>query len=84
MANPFLIRKITGEKSKNILCPNCGAKMLPRPYTYYYVIPVNKCLSCQKIWFDTDEMEILQFIIEEKLKSPSTPSMDDLDDRFLP
>ncbi|MEA2005432.1 MAG: hypothetical protein U9O50_04135 [Acidobacteriota bacterium] len=59
---------------------NCGAKMLPRPYTYYYVIPVNKCLSCQKIWFDTDEMEILQFLIEEKLKSPSTPSIDSLDD----
>jgi len=67
MANPFLIRKITGEKSKNILCPNCGAKMLLRPYTYYYVIPVDKCLSCQKIWFDTDEMEILQLLIEEKL-----------------
>jgi len=28
-------------------------------------LPVEKCLSCFKIWFDTDELEILQILVEE-------------------
>jgi hypothetical protein len=40
--------------------------MLPRPYTYQYIIPVDKCLSCDKIWFDTDELEIIQILTEKK------------------
>jgi Zn-finger nucleic acid-binding protein len=26
---------------------------------------VDKCLSCSRIWFDSDELEILQILIEE-------------------
>lgn len=64
MWNPIHTMKIDMEKSSHIFCPNCGHKMLPRPYNYHYVIPVDKCLSCQKIWFDRDELEILQILIE--------------------
>lgn len=63
--NPILIKKINPGKSPNIFCPNCGAGMLPRPYTYQYVIPVDKCLSCYQIWFDADELEILQILTEK-------------------
>ena len=45
-------------------CPNCGYGMVARPYNYQYFIPVDKCLSCSKIWFDGDELEMLQVLIE--------------------
>jgi Zn-finger nucleic acid-binding protein len=58
--------KIDMKNSAHIYCPNCGHKMLPRPFNYHYVVPVDKCLSCQKIWFDRDELEVLQILIEER------------------
>jgi heat shock protein HtpX len=64
MQSPFQIKKIAHEKSEKISCPNCGSRMLPRPYSLHYVIPVDKCMSCEKAWFDADELEILQILIE--------------------
>jgi Zn-finger nucleic acid-binding protein len=43
--------------------------MQARPYSYQYFIPVDKCFSCQKIWFDADELEILQILIEKRKRS---------------
>jgi heat shock protein HtpX len=63
--NPFYIRKIREQKSKKIICPHCGSRMLPRPFSYQYVIPVDKCFYCYKIWFDADELEILQILTEK-------------------
>jgi len=64
LLDPILRKKIHADKSSKISCPNCGSRMLPRPYNYQYVIPVDKCLVCHKIWFDSDELEILQILIE--------------------
>jgi Zn-finger nucleic acid-binding protein len=59
-------RKTEGTVSHEAFpCPRCGSKMLPRPYSYNYFIPVEKCLACRRIWFDADELEILQAMIEE-------------------
>ncbi len=66
MWNPLHTMKIDMKNATHIFCPNCGHKMLPRPYNYHYVVPVDKCLSCQKIWFDRDELEVLQILIEER------------------
>ncbi len=66
MLNPTQTKKINPDVSPKIFCPNCGSLMLLRAYNYYYVIPVDKCLSCHKIWFDFDEMEILQILIEHR------------------
>jgi len=66
LQNPFITAKTIARRSSQIFCPNCGSRMLPRPYTYQYIIPVDKCLSCYKIWFDTDELEILQILTEKK------------------
>ena len=65
MQNPSRTRKITMETPSKLYCPDCGHKLLPRPYNYQYVVPVDKCLSCYKIWFDPDELEILQILIEK-------------------
>jgi len=64
MQSPIQMKKIAFQKIEKISCPSCGSRMLPRPYSLHYVIPLDKCLSCQKIWFDADELEILQILIE--------------------
>ena len=66
MDNPLRYVRLNREKARPILCPACGSKMVPRPYTYQYIVPVDKCLSCQSTWFDTDELEILQILIEDR------------------
>jgi len=67
----FLLNPVKKQRDKekdvvNISCPNCGYRMLARPYNYQYFVPVDKCLSCSKIWFDADELEILQVLIEKR------------------
>ena len=65
MLNPGGRRKINTAVGEGASCPACGCRMLPRPYNYQYIVPVDKCLECSKIWFDADELEILQALIEE-------------------
>jgi Zn-dependent protease with chaperone function/Zn-finger nucleic acid-binding protein len=66
LLNPVKNQKITDLPADRLPCPNCGYRMVPRPYNYQYFVPVDKCLSCSKIWFDSDELEILQILIEER------------------
>ena len=66
MWNPLRTKKINMELSPEISCPACGSKMLSQPYTYQYIVPVDKCLTCYKTWFDSDELEILQILIENR------------------
>ena len=65
MRNPASTRKITMAGTTRLCCPECGHLMRPRPYNYQYVVPVDKCLSCHAIWFDPDELEVLQILIEQ-------------------
>lgn len=62
--NPVKGQRIFSRQGR-LNCPDCGGKLLPRPYNYQYFIPVDKCLACDKIWFDADELEILQILIEK-------------------
>jgi Zn-dependent protease with chaperone function/Zn-finger nucleic acid-binding protein len=67
LSQPIKTRKISETQPPDPLtCPDCGATMKARPYSYSYFIPVDKCLSCHKIWFDADELEILQVLIENR------------------
>jgi len=63
--NPLVAAQKAGLKPVgSLVCPHCGARMLPRPFNYEYFVPVDKCLSCYRIWFDADELEILQILVE--------------------
>ncbi|OGD13864.1 MAG: hypothetical protein A2V76_04655 [Candidatus Aminicenantes bacterium RBG_16_63_14] len=64
--NPLKRQKIEAALGADIPCPGCGYRMVARPYNYQYFVPVDKCLSCSKIWFDGDELEILQILIEDR------------------
>jgi Zn-finger nucleic acid-binding protein len=65
LRNPIKTMKINDRGEAHPACPGCGYKMTPRPFNYQYFVPVNKCLSCGRIWFDADELEILQILVEE-------------------
>ncbi len=64
--NPLRRQKIESALAADVPCPNCGYRMTARPYNYQYFVPVDKCLSCGKIWFDADELETLQILIEDR------------------
>jgi len=65
---PGLRKKLLLQK-KSALCPLCGLQMMVKPFNYHLIMPVYKCLKCQVIWFEADELEILQALIEDRPKS---------------
>ena len=64
--NPLRRQKIESALAADVPCPHCGYRMAARPYNYQDFVPVDKCLSCGKIWFDADELETLQILIEDR------------------
>ncbi len=59
----FKLTIITPDKRK---CPKCGKPMVRRFYSYAYHIEIDECAECNLIWFDRDELEILQCLIEKE------------------
>jgi heat shock protein HtpX len=45
-------------------CPKCGRTMMHKFYSYAYHVEIDECQQCKVIWFDADELEILQSLIE--------------------
>jgi len=55
-----------------LTCPRCQhkkARMFRRFYNTMYHVVIDKCVFCGLIWFDKDELDILQFLIEEGRES---------------
>jgi Zn-dependent protease with chaperone function/Zn-finger nucleic acid-binding protein len=49
-----------------IPCPKCGASMLRRHYSYEHAVEVDRCVRCDLIWFEKDELEALQILVERQ------------------
>lgn len=47
-------------------CPKCKAKMHRQLFVYSYPVEIDRCISCSGLWFDKSELEILQYIYQEK------------------
>lgn len=64
-------QKILADPNALFECPRCPQhpKMLKMPYTSVYPLEINKCIYCGLIWFDKDELEVLQYLIEEATKT---------------
>jgi heat shock protein HtpX len=45
-------------------CPKCGKDMVHKFYSYAFHVEIDECPQCKLIWFDQDELEILQCLIE--------------------
>jgi Zn-finger nucleic acid-binding protein len=65
LTNPIKAQKLKDKESPPGPCPSCGYRLVSRPYNYQFFLPVEKCLACNKIWFDEDELEMLQVLIEK-------------------
>jgi Zn-finger nucleic acid-binding protein len=46
-------------------CPGCGHPMSRSLYSYQYFVEVDRCHGCRLVWFDGDELEVLQILVEE-------------------
>lgn len=67
--NPLKAHKAAAKSSPLPPCPECGYRLALRPYNYQYFLPVERCLDCGRIWFDADELEILQILVERAKKA---------------
>lgn len=47
-------------------CPACLRKMLRQFFVYSYPVEVDRCAYCGGTWFDKYELEILQYLYENK------------------
>ena len=49
-----------------IPCPRCTATMMRRHYSYEYAVEVDYCHLCDLTWFEKDELEALQLLVEQQ------------------
>jgi heat shock protein HtpX len=55
------------QNAETIPCPKCGRVMFRTFYSYAYLIEIDRCNVCLLTWFDADELEMLQCLIENKI-----------------
>ncbi len=59
--------KIDLETANLLKCPRCTqypTRMIHMFYSLIYPIEIDKCIFCGFIWFDRDELEVLQCLVE--------------------
>ena len=64
------ISKITARETRQKAgnrCQKCGNVMFRTFYSGAYLIEIDRCNICSIIWFDIDELEMLQCLIENKI-----------------
>jgi Zn-dependent protease with chaperone function/Zn-finger nucleic acid-binding protein len=49
-----------------IPCPRCAATMMRRHYSYEYAVEIDHCRICDLTWFEKDELEALQLLVERQ------------------
>ena len=64
----YILRSTEGEKNKRtpLRCPKCKGGMWRTFYSYAYLIEIDRC-TCGALWFDQDELSMLQCMIENKM-----------------
>ena len=61
-------KRLKEQKSgEAISCPKCERVMFRTFYSYAYLIEIDRCNVCRLTWFDVDELEMLQCLIENKI-----------------
>lgn len=49
-------------------CPKCQKKMSRHLFVYSYPVEIDRCIFCNWTWFDKQELELLQYIYQNKEK----------------
>lgn len=63
-------KKLKGAAAKPMSvfsCPKCGNPMFRTFYSLAYLIEIDRCNICRITWFERDEIEMLQCVIENKI-----------------
>lgn len=47
-------------------CPRCAKLMMRRHYSYEHAVEVDYCSICDLFWFEKDELEALQLLVERQ------------------
>ncbi len=66
----FTLRKVSGDGQSAIPlldCPKCGNPMYRGFYSLAHLIEIDRCSNCGLMWFDQDELEMLQCLIENRI-----------------
>jgi Zn-finger nucleic acid-binding protein len=61
--------RLNNTSSKNvwvISCPKCRHTMHRQFFIYSYPVEIDRCPYCSGIWFDRQELELLQYLYEHK------------------
>lgn len=59
--------KSGGSAKAHLTCAKCGHPMLRTFYSLAYLIEIDRCGLCNITWFDAEELEMLQCLIDNKL-----------------
>ncbi len=59
------IRNHGKDDPEKIPCPRCKRPMTRNFYSAQYFLEVDRCYPCKVTWFDVEELEILQALVEE-------------------
>jgi len=49
-----------------VVCPRCESPMMRRHYSYEYAVEIDHCVRCDLLWFEKDELEALQILVERQ------------------
>ncbi len=62
------LKKVDMKNAWVLPCPACGSKFKMRRqfFVYSYPVEIDRCSRCGGIWFDKQELEVLQYIYENK------------------
>lgn len=52
------------EFGRMLSCPDCNLDLDSRKYADDSPITVNRCVECEGVWLDRDELELIQMLIE--------------------
>ena len=56
-----------------LCCPKCKGRMTRTFYSMAYLVELDRCCNCRLIWFEKDELEILQCMIDNRMASRPMP-----------
>ncbi len=62
--------KVEGAKpvyKSGMNCSKCGNPMFRTFYSLAYLIEIDRCGVCRLTWFDRDELEMLQCLLDNKV-----------------
>lgn len=64
----YKLKEIDSGSAWVLSCPQCGRTMRRQFFVYSYPVEIDRCMYCTGIWFDKQELELLQYIYEHRDK----------------